>query len=87
MEELYRIMFQAVESVQRECQLNALFDSLVSYVRRCTNNVLKQECGRLIKHVASTGVGSFDIRSRQVLWQYAVMAWADGWPIARGSAE
>ena len=37
-------------------------------------------------HDASTGVGSFDLQTRQVLWKYAVMAWADGWPIARGSA-
>ena len=35
---------------------------------------------------ASTGVGSFDIRTRQVLWKYAAMSWQDGWPTARASA-
>ena len=34
----------------------------------------------------STGVGSFDIRTRQVLWKYAAMAWPSGWPTARASA-
>ena len=39
-----------------------------------------------MKH-ASTGIGSFDIWTRQVLWKYATKAWQDGWPTALASAE
>ena len=35
---------------------------------------------------ASTGVGSFDIQTRQVLWKYATKAWQDGWPRPLASA-
>ena len=48
---------------------------------------LSKECGRLNMQYASTGVGSFDIRTQQVLWKYPAMAWADGWPTAHAFAE
>ena len=87
MEELYRKLFQADESLERERQLDALFFSLDVYARRKQGRFLRKECGRLKMQDAQTGVGSFDIRTRQVLWKYATMAWRDGWPTARASAE
>jgi len=89
MAELYRKLFQAEESPERERerQLNALYKECSRYVRHMQPTSLSKECGRLKMHHASTGVGSFDIRTRQVLWKYSAMAWADGWPTARASAE
>ena len=87
MEELYRKLFQADESLERERQLDALFFSLDVYARRKQGRFLRKECGRLNMQDAQSGVGSFDIRTRQVLWKYATMAWRDGWPTARASAE
>ena len=86
MEEIYRKLFQAEESLERECQLNALYQECSRYVRRTQLTSLSKECGRLNMHYPSTGVGSFDIRTRQVLWKYAAMAWRDGWPTALASA-
>ena len=86
MEELYRMLFQAEESPERERQLNALYKELGRYVRHTQTTSLREECGRLNMQHATTGVGSFDIRTRQVLWKYAAMAWLDGWPTARASA-
>ena len=79
-------MFQAEESLERECQLNALYQECSRYVRHTQPTFLSKECGRLKMHHVSTSVGSFDIRTRQVLWKYAAMAWLDGWPTARASA-
>ena len=86
MEELYRKLFQAEESLERERQLNALFIECGRYVRHTQPTSLSKECGRLKMKYASTGVGSFDIRTRQVLWKYLAMAWQDGWPTALASA-
>ena len=86
MEELYRKLFQAEESGERERELNALYKECGRYVRHTQPTTLSRACGRLYMHHASTGVGSFDIRTRQVLWKYAAMAWQDGWPTARASA-
>ena len=86
MEELYRTLFQAEESPEREAQLDALYKECGRYVRHTQPTSLTKECGRLYTHHASTGVGSFDIRTRQVLWKYAAMAWLDGWPTGRASA-
>ena len=86
MEELYRKLFQAEESRERERELNALYKECGRYVRHTQPTTLSRECGRLKMQHPSTGVGSFDIRTRQVLWKYAAMAWQDGWPTARASA-
>ena len=51
MEELYRMLFQADESPERERQLN---------VRHMQPTSLSKECGFLRMRVACTGVGSFD---------------------------
>ena len=87
MEELYRKLFQAKESLERERQLNALYQECSRYVRRTQLTSLSKECGRLKMQYPSTGVGSFDIRTRQVLWKNAAMAWQDGWPTARFCGE
>ena len=86
MEELYRKLFQAEESLERERQLNALFMECGRYVRHTQPTTLLSECGRLNMQHASTGVGSFDIWTRQVLWKYATKAWQDGWPRPLASA-
>ena len=76
MEELYRKLFQAAESLERECQLNSLYQECSRYVRRTQLTSLSRECGRLNpQRYHSPGVGSFDIQTRQVLWKYAAMAW------------
>jgi hypothetical protein len=77
MEELYRKLFQAEESPERERQLNALYKECGRYVRHTQPTSLSKECGRLNMQHASTGVGSFDIRTRQVLWKYAAMAFIE----------
>ena len=90
MEELYRKLFQAEESLERERQLNALYQECGRYVRHTQPTTVMRECGRLNMQHASTGVGSFDIRTRQVLWKYATKAWQDGWPgalVSAGNAE
>ena len=87
MEDLYRELFQAEESHLRECRLHALYSSLAAYALRTQGSFLRQECGRLKADQPSTGTGTFDLRTRQVLWKYAAMAWRDGWPRARASAE
>ena len=71
MEELYRKLFQAEESVEKERQLNALYQECGRYVRHTQPTTLSRECGRLKMQHASTGIGSFDIWTRQVLWKYA----------------
>ena len=49
MEELYRKLFQAEESLERERQLNALYKECDRYVRHAQPTSLREECGRL-KH-------------------------------------
>ena len=46
MEELYRKLFQAEESLERERQLNALYQELGHYVRHTQPTSLSKECGR-----------------------------------------
>ena len=87
MEELYLELFQAKESLERECWLDALYSSLEAYVRHKRGTFLRKECGRLNVYEKSSGMGSFDLQTRQVLWKYAAMAWRDGWPTALSSAE
>ena len=77
MEELYRKLFQAEESLERERQLNALYKECGRYVRHTQPTPLSKECGRLSMQYPSAGVGSFDIQTRQVLWKYAAMAWQE----------
>ena len=60
MEELYRMLFQADESPERERQLNALYKECGRYVRHMQPTSLSKECGRLRMRVACTGVDSFD---------------------------
>ena len=86
MEELYRMLFQADESPERERQLNALYKECGRYVRHMQPTSLSKECGRLRMRVARTGIGSFDSQTRQVLWKFAAMAWLDGWPTVRACA-
>ena len=86
MEELYRMLFQAEESPERERKLNALYKECDQYVRHFHPTSLSKECGRLNMQHACTNVGSFDVRTRQVLWKYAATAWLDGWPTGRASA-
>ena len=48
---------------------------------------IQDECGRSRPHLPSTGIGSFDVQTRQVLWKGAAMACPDGWPTAHACAE
>ena len=86
MEGLYRILFQADESWERERQVNALCKECDRYARHTQSTPLWKECGCLNMRDDTTGVGSFDIQTRLALWKNAAMAWQDGWPKARASA-
>ena len=81
------MMFQEEASLEREGQLNALYQECSRYVRRAHPNSLSKECGRLKMQYSPTFLGRFDIRARQVLWTCTAMAWMDGWLAAGTSAQ
>jgi hypothetical protein len=64
-----------------ESFLKHIYESLAAYVkRRHPSKIFAAECGRLNKHDPKSESGSFDIKSLQVMWKYATLAWLNGWP-------
>ena len=85
MEALYRVLFQEHRSPEREGRLDAMYHILEAYIRRRDGGMLRKECDRLREHDAGAGVGSFRMGTRLTLWNWATVAWQDGWPTARAA--